>query len=56
MRADRGASLDARAHDVPYRPPQPERYDPNIALVGCGQITEHHLEAYRESGFTVAAF
>ncbi|MFB6136787.1 MAG: Gfo/Idh/MocA family protein [Halobacteriaceae archaeon] len=37
-----------------YRPPTPAD-PPNIALVGCGQITEHHCEAYRDAGWDVVA-
>lgn len=40
---------------VPYRPPSPKT-DLPIALVGCGTITEQHLEAYTDAGFDVVAF
>jgi len=38
-----------------YRPVDPERYRPAIGLIGCGDITKHHLEAYRAAGYTVSA-
>ncbi|MFB6227981.1 MAG: Gfo/Idh/MocA family protein [Halobacteriales archaeon] len=41
--------------EVPYRPPKPDA-TPNIGLVGCGDITEHHLEAYTDAGWDVVAF
>ncbi len=40
---------------IDYRPPQPQHYRPAIGLIGCGGITRHHLQAYRKSGFHVAA-
>jgi len=40
--------------ELPYRPPEPESYDPNIALVGTGGISEQHLAAYRDAGWNVA--
>jgi predicted dehydrogenase len=42
------------APDLPYRPPAHD-FEPTIALVGCGGITEHHLGAYREAGYEVVA-
>ena len=54
-------SLDAEtdvptvaAPDLPYRPPAPKDGSRRIALVGCGGISETHLEAYRKAGFDVA--
>jgi predicted dehydrogenase len=44
------------APDLPYQPPAPRAYRPRIGLIGCGGITRHHLEAYREAGWEVAAF
>lgn len=40
---------------VPYLPRDPKNYSPQIALVGCGGITEHHLTAYRDAGYQVSA-
>ena len=39
-----------------YRPPGAKTYRPNIGLIGCGGITEHHLNAYRNIGYNVVAF
>ena len=41
--------------DVVYRPVDPTDYDPGIALIGCGGITEYHLQAYRDAGYRVLA-
>ena len=40
---------------LPYRPRDPKRYRPNIALVGCGGITKHHLTVYQRAGYPVVA-
>lgn len=39
---------------LPYAPRGPRRYNPPIALIGCGGITEWHLKAYRKSGLNIA--
>ena len=44
------------APDLEYRPPIPSTYSPRIGLIGCGEITKHHLAAYRDAGFEVVAF
>lgn len=41
--------------DIQYRPKSPRSYNPPIGLIGCGGITEHHLQAYKNAGFHVAA-
>ena len=41
---------------LPYRPQDPQKYCPGIALVGCGGITRHHLQAYSQAGYRVVAF
>ena len=41
--------------DVDYRPRDPQKYNPPIALVGCGGITEYHLSAYQTAGYDVVA-
>ena len=41
--------------ELDYRPPRPQRYQPRIGLIGCGGITQHHLSAYRQAGYTVVA-
>jgi predicted dehydrogenase len=46
---------DVEAPLLDYRPPRPKQYDPGIALIGCGGITEHHLQAYRTDGYRVVA-
>ncbi|HEY2343108.1 MAG TPA: Gfo/Idh/MocA family oxidoreductase [Chthoniobacteraceae bacterium] len=44
------------APDLPYRPPQPRNPEKlPIALVGCGGISQSHLQAYRKGGFRVVA-
>ena len=40
---------------VPYLPCDPRKYAPQIAMIGCGGITEHHLAAYRTAGYLVTA-
>ncbi len=40
---------------IPYRPSSPKEYSPEIALIGCGGISSHHLNAYRAAGFRVTA-
>jgi predicted dehydrogenase len=40
---------------LPYLPPRPLHYRPQIALIGCGGISEYHLRAYREMGLNVVA-
>lgn len=44
------------APELPYGPPMPKSYRPKIGLVGCGGITESHLNAYRRAGWEVAGF
>jgi len=41
--------------DLPYRPDDPEEYDPGIALIGTGGISETHLDAYTAAGYDVVA-
>jgi predicted dehydrogenase len=43
------------APELEYRPRDPKRYRPGIALVGCGGITTWHLRAYRAAGYRVVA-
>ena len=38
-----------------YLPPRPVRYQPKIALIGCGGISEYHLRAYVAMGLNVVA-
>ena len=46
---------EMEAPDLPYQPSDPDRYDPNIALIGIGGISEQHLTAYTEAGYSVVA-
>ena len=41
--------------DLPYRPRDPQHYNPPIGLIGCGGITREHLTAYRQAGYRVVA-
>jgi predicted dehydrogenase len=43
------------APDLPYRPSDPESYDPTIAMVGMGGISEQHCKAYADAGYDVVA-
>lgn len=43
------------APDLPYRPSDPDTYDPNIGLIGIGGISEQHLTAYTNAGYSVVA-
>jgi len=43
------------APDLPYEPSDPDEYDPNIALIGTGGISEQHLTAYTDAGYSVVA-
>ena len=42
--------------DLPYQPRDPQKIHPGIALVGCGGITRHHMQAYVAAGYHVLAF
>jgi len=41
--------------EIDYRPSTPKDYNPAIGLIGCGGITKHHLQAYKNAGFQVVA-
>ncbi len=43
------------APELPYRPRDPVSLDHPIGLIGCGGITEYHLQAYRAAGYRVVA-
>jgi predicted dehydrogenase len=49
------AVAEIPAPELPYKPRSPKRYNPNIGLIACGNITEQHLRAYRKAGFNVVA-
>lgn len=40
---------------LPYRPKDPESYNPPIGLIGCGGITVQHLRAYKAAGYQIVA-
>ena len=40
---------------LPYRPRDPKRYRPGIALIGCGGITKWHLRRTRRPTIDVVA-
>ena len=41
--------------EVDYLPPRPQDYNPVIALIGTGGISEYHLKNYQVCGFKVVA-
>ena len=51
MKATSGARTPAP--ELSYRPPVPTRAPEPIALIGCGGIARHHLDAYRSRKFPV---
>lgn len=50
------AQKQAQTHapELPYLPPKPAHYRPQIGLIACGGITRSHLAAYRDQGYDVA--
>ncbi len=40
---------------VDYLPPKPKNYNPAIALIGTGGISEYHLKNYQDCGYRVVA-
>ena len=46
---------DVAAPDLPWQPPAPRAYRPQIGIVGAGGIAAAHLDAYRSAGWHVAA-
>lgn len=49
------AGCPAAGPVLSYRPHDPRSYSPGIALVGCGGISRHHLQAYAKAGYRVVA-
>jgi predicted dehydrogenase len=49
------ASPATKAPDLLYRPRDPKKYRPAIALIACGGITEQHLKAYKAAKYNVVA-
>lgn len=41
------------APSLDYEPQLPKSYRPKIGLIGCGGITNHHLNAYKAAGLEV---
>ncbi|AGN01253.1 oxidoreductase domain-containing protein [Salinarchaeum sp. Harcht-Bsk1] len=46
---------ETTAPTYPYQPQDPDDYDPGIALIGTGGISEQHLKAYTAAGYDVVA-
>jgi predicted dehydrogenase len=44
------------APELPYLPSMPKGKQPGVGLIGCGGITQYHLEAYQRCGIPVLAF
>ena len=43
------------APDLDYEPRDPSNYRPGIAVIGCGGVSEQHLQAYKNAGYNVVA-
>src|SRR6266480_3657198 len=43
------------APQLPYRPAAPKNPSVGIGLIGCGGITQSHLQAYKNGGYNVVA-
>jgi predicted dehydrogenase len=50
-----GGSKSVSAPRLPYEPPRPRKYNPPIALIGCGGVSTYHLAAYRQMKLNVVA-
>src|SRR3954467_2853534 len=51
--AVQAATKAMKAPELPYRPRDPKKYRPAIALIACGGITEQHLKAYKAAKYNV---
>ena len=49
------AAREIAAPDLPYRPRVPMDTGVGIGLIGCGGITQSHLQAYKKAGYRVVA-
>ena len=49
-------SPTAAIPELPYLPQDPKKYRPKIGIIGCGEITDYHLQAYQAAGYDVVAF
>ena len=47
------AAREMPAPELPYLPPTPKNPRVPIALIGCGGISQSHLQAYRKAGFNL---
>ena len=46
---------ETEAPTYPYEPRDPRDYEPGIAVIGTGGISEQHLAAYTDAGYDVVA-
>src|SRR5437763_6141541 len=53
--AVQSATRAMKAPELPYRPRDPKKYSPAMALIACGGITEQHLKAYKAGGYDLVA-
>jgi glutamyl-tRNA reductase len=49
------AAVPIEAPELDYRPPTPRDLSVPIAVIGCGGISQTHLQAYRDAGLNVVA-
>ncbi len=49
------AARSVAAPELPYRPRVPMDAGVGIGLIGCGGITQSHLQAYKKAGYRVVA-
>ncbi|GAM55114.1 putative oxidoreductase [Vibrio ishigakensis] len=45
----------AKALQLAYKPTLTQGFEPRIALIGCGEISGAHLQAYQKAGYQVVA-
>lgn len=48
-------TLEVQSPEINYFPPKPQNYNPAIALIGTGGISEYHLKNYQLCGYRVIA-
>ncbi|MBI9106872.1 MAG: Gfo/Idh/MocA family oxidoreductase [Spirochaetales bacterium] len=49
-----GSTAKIKAPLIDYLPPKPRSYNPSLALIGCGGISEQHLIAYTKAGWNIS--
>ena len=49
------SASEIQAPKVDYFPPKPKVFNPGIALIGTGGISEYHLKNYQLCGYRVIA-